>query len=136
MPSNTASSTTAVLISGGLIGVLGGLVLGFSLRQWTAIRELVIDRDGWILVDRLGRTTGIDAGVAIELTLRCRRVVFSWGGIPRIRDVVDGWVRAGAVRRRLAPSGPYTYRQILADLGAAGGPPARGTSARYPLTSG
>ncbi len=132
---NTGSSTTTVMITGAIIGVIGAVVLAYCRHQWVAVREISVDGDGWILVDRLGRVSGVDAGATVELALRCRRVVYTWGGIPRIRDVVDGWLTSGSTRRRLAPSGPHTYGGVLAQLGADGGPPARGTSKRYRVTA-
>jgi hypothetical protein len=56
--------------------------------------------------------------------------VWSFGAAPRIQDVVDGYVRAGGVSKRLAPSGPKTYDAVLGDLGFDGTAPRRGR-ARY-----
>ncbi len=124
-------SALAVRTCGAVIGAIGGWVVVRVVPQWGAIAVIYRDGDGWGLVDRLGRVTGIDAGTEVEIELRCRRVVFTWGAAPRIQDVVDGELGAGAIRRRLAPSGRFTYGRVLGELGIAGDAPQRGTTARY-----
>lgn len=124
-------SPMAVRICGAVIGAVAGWVVVRVVPQWRAIAVIYRDEDGWGLVDRLGRVTGIDAGTEVEIALRCRRVVFTWGAAPRIQDVVDGEVRAASVTRRLAPSGRFTYGRVLGELGIAGEAPQRGKVARY-----
>lgn len=124
-------SPLAVRICGAAGAAIGLWVLVRVVPQWRAIAVIYRDADGWGLVDRLGRVTGVDAGTEIEIALRCRRVVFTWGAAPRIQDVVDGELRAGGVRKRLAPSGRFTYGRVLGELGVAGEAPQRGEVARY-----
>lgn len=119
-------------IGGVAIAVIGALVLWVAVRQWRAIDRIRVEDDGaWSLVARSGRTVRVPADRELRLELSCRRVAFTWGGPVRIRDVVGGWVTAGAVRRRLAWSGPHTWDQALAALGLAGKAPRRGEVARY-----
>lgn len=125
------SSPLAVRITGALLGTFGALVLWRALLQWRAVATIYVDHDGWCLADRLGRLAPIDAGTAVTLSLRCRRVVYSWGGAPRIQDVVDGTLTAAGRTRRLAPSGRFTYARVLTDLGISGSPPERGRDIRY-----
>jgi hypothetical protein len=127
---NTGGSQLAIVITGAVLATLGLVVLVAAWPQWSAVRELEVADGGWTLVDRLGRRAPVAAGAEVVLALRCRRVVFSWGGAPRVQDVVDGWLTAGDLCRRLAPSGPVTYRGVLAALGA-GAPPARGARVEH-----
>lgn len=127
----TGSAPGAVMVTGGVIAAVAVGVLVLVVRQWPAVRVIVIDGAGWILIDRLGRALAVEAGTPVELALRCRRVVFTWGSVPRIQDVVDGELHAGAERRRLASSGRHTYATVLAALGARGEPPTRGTHNHY-----
>ncbi len=124
-------SALQYLVTGAVMGVLGAVVLAYARRQMGAIREIVVDEHGWTLRDRRGRAVTFAPGAEVELVLRCRREVYSMGGVPRIRDVVDGFVRSGAVSRRLAPSGPVTYGEVLPQLGVDAGPPARGHVERH-----
>jgi hypothetical protein len=113
---------------GGLVGfALASLVTLFAVRQWIAIRLVEVADDGsWALVDRLGRRWQLATGTAIAVELRCRRVLFTWGGAPRMMDVVDGWVAASSRRRRLAGSGPVAYDRVVRALGLADRAPRRG----------
>jgi hypothetical protein len=128
---NSDGSPLVVRISGALIAAASLYGLQAALRQWPAVATFYRDPDGWGLADHLGRITAIDAGTPVELTLRCRRVAFTWGAAPRIQDVVDGTLTAGTLRRRLAPSGRHTYARVLTDLGIPGAPPERGHTATY-----
>lgn len=128
-------SAVAYMILGAVAGLIGAVSLAYARRQLGAVSEIDVgDRGGWTLRDRRGREQTLDAGAKVELHLRCRREVYTWGGIPRIRDVVTGVLRSGAVERVLAQSGPRAYDAALLQLGIAGGSPARGTSVRYSLT--
>lgn len=127
---HTDASPLAVRITGALLAVLAALVLWRALRQFTAIASIFVDPDGWGLVDRLGRIHALEAGTAVTLTLRCRRVVFTWGAAPRIQDVVDGTL-ATTRAFHLAPSGRHTYAQVLSALGLPATPPERGHTARF-----
>lgn len=124
-------SAVTYLITGAVLGVLGAVVLAYARRQLGAIREIVVDARGWTLVDRRGRSVSFARGAEVELVLRCRREVYTMGAVPRIRDVVDGFVRSGATSRRLAPSGPFTYGEVLPQLGVAAAAPARGHTERH-----
>ncbi len=128
----TQSSATDMVIGGVAIFAIGLFVLVASIRQWRAIERIRIEDDGaWTLVPRAGRAIRIAADRELRLELRCRRVFFTWGSAPRIRDVVDGWVVAGEVRRRLAWSGPHSTDNVLGALGLDGGSPRRGQDRRY-----
>ncbi len=132
---NTGASAVGIAVGGAALAALGAAVLVYALRQWRAVRAIEVEVGaGWTLVDRLGRRTALAAGAAVELDLRCRREAYMLNGIPRLRDVVDGWLVAGERRRRLAPSGPHTYAAALAALGVDGGPPARGARQRHAVT--
>lgn len=124
-------SAVTYMISGAVLGVLGAVVLAYARRQMRAIREIVVDERGWTLVDRRGRTATFARGAEVELFLRCRREVYTMGAVPRIRDVVDGFIRSGATSRRLAPSGPVTYGEVLPQLGIRAAAPPRGHTERH-----
>ncbi|HUQ02205.1 MAG TPA: hypothetical protein VM261_06885 [Kofleriaceae bacterium] len=124
-------SAITYMVSGAVMGVVGAIVLAYARRQLGAVREIVVDERGWTLVDRRGKTVTLAPGATVELLLRCRREVYAFNGIPRIRDVVDGVLRAGATEKRLAPSGPFTYNAALPQLGIHASAPARGHTARY-----
>jgi hypothetical protein len=119
-----------VRIGAGVIGGVAAWVLVKAVPQWGAIAVIYLDEDGWGLVDRMGRVSALEAGTEVELALRCRRVVFTWGAAPRIQDVVDGRIQG----RRLAPSGRFTYGRVLAQLGVGGEVPVRGQTRRYRAT--
>lgn len=128
---NTASTAGQIVVGGVIALAVSGLVLVFALRQWRAIRVIEVADGAWIHVDRLGARWRVPSGEPLALELRCRRVFFTWGGVPRIMDVVDGWVVAGTRRRRLAGSGTFTYDRVLAALGLDGAAPRRGQRRRY-----
>lgn len=128
----TDGTVSDMVIGGIAIAAIGLFVLIGCIRQWRAIDRIRVDDDGtWVLTSRAGAKLTIPPEVELRLALRCRRVYFTWGTAPRIRDVVDGWLTAGSVRRRLAWSGPRTYDQALGQLGLAGGAPRRGEDATY-----
>lgn len=119
------------MITGAIFGAIGAVVLAYARRQLGAVREIVVDEHGWTLLDRRGGKVTLARGAKVELFVRCRREVYSWGGIPRIRDVVDGYISSGPTRKLLAPSGPFTYTQVLPQLGIQAASPARGHSERH-----
>jgi len=127
-------SAVAYMIVGAFFGVIGAVVLAYARRQLGAVREIVVDESGWTLLDRRGRPVTLARGAKVELYLRCRREVYSWGGIPRIRDVVDGIIHSGPTQRRLAPSGPVTYGEVLPQLGIRAKAPPRGHTERHSVT--
>jgi hypothetical protein len=122
------------VIAGAVFGAIGAVVLAYARREMGAVSEITVDSHGWTLRDRRGRSVTLAAGANVELALRCRREIYTWGGIPRIRDVVRGVLRSGAVERLLAQSGPKTYSDALLHLGIAGGAPERGHTVRYSIT--
>jgi hypothetical protein len=123
-------SAVTYMVSGAVMGVVGAIVLAYARRQLGAVREIVVDERGWTLIDRRGKTITLAPGARVELLLRCRREVYSINGIPRIRDAVDGVLRSGAVEKRLAQSGPFTYGEALPQLGIHAAVPARGHTDR------
>jgi hypothetical protein len=127
-------TTLQYVITGAVFGVIGAVVLAYARRQVSAVSEISVDSHGWTLRDRRGRSVTLASGAAVTLVLRCRREIYSWGGIPRIRDVVTGVLRSGPVERLLAQSGPKTYSDALLQLGIAGGAPERGHTVRYSVT--
>jgi hypothetical protein len=127
-------SALQYMITGGVFGLIGAVVLAYARRQMSAIREIIIDANGWTLLDRRGRTVTFAPGATVVVVLRCRREVYSWGGIPRIRDVVDGIIHSGPIQRRLAPSGPVTYGEVLPQLGIRAKAPPRGHTERHSVT--
>lgn len=128
---NTQSSAVGIRMGGAVISAITLYILQRIVRQWPAIAAIETSPTGWRLIDRRGRATTVPAGTTVELSLRTYRYIYMLSGIPRWQDVVDGELHAGAVRRRLAASGPFTYGKVLAALGISGSPPARGQSARY-----
>lgn len=128
----TGAAVRDMVIGGIGIAAIGLFVVVGCARQWRAIERIRVDDDGgWLLLSRGGGKVRIPADVEARVELRCRRVYFTWGTAPRIRDLVDGWVIAGPVRRRLAWSGPRTYDQALGELGLDGSAPRVGEHARY-----
>ncbi len=126
-------SAITYMISGAVMGVVGAIVLAYARRQLGAVREILVDEHGWTLIDRRGKTVTLGPGASVELLLKCRREVYSFNGIPRIRDVVDGVLRSGPTEKRLAPSGPFTYGEALPQLGIQAAAPARGHTERHRL---
>lgn len=128
----TGAAASDMVIGGIAIAAIGMFVLVGCLRQWRAIERIRVEDDGtWVLMSRGGARLPVPPAVDLRLELRCKRVYFTWGTAPRIRDVVDGWVIAGPLRRRLAWSGPHTYDQALGQLGLRGSAPRKGETASY-----
>ncbi|MBZ0233622.1 MAG: hypothetical protein K8M05_14950, partial [Deltaproteobacteria bacterium] len=58
-------SAVTYLITGAVLGVLGAVVLAYARRQLGAIREIVVDAQGWTLVDRRGRSVSFARGAEV-----------------------------------------------------------------------
>ena len=128
---NTQSSAVGIRIAGAVVSAITLYILQRIVRQWPAIAAIETSPTGWRLIDRRGRAVAVPSGTPVELSLRTYRYLYMLSGIPRWQDVVDGELRAGAVHRRLAASGPFTYGKVLPALGIQGAPPPRGTTQRY-----
>ena len=123
----THGSATGYHIGGGAILLVAALALAWAWRQWGAIRAVDVEDDGtWRLLARGRARATIPPGQPVTIALRGTWTAFSFGAVPRLRDLVEGVLVAGSRRWRLAPSGPVTYDEVLRGLGAHGAAPRRG----------
>jgi hypothetical protein len=126
----------SLIVVGVVAAVIGGWMLVRGVRGLGAVSSIEIDGDGnWILRSFTGVRGTIPAAEGCRIELRGYRVISSVTSFRR-DDVVAGRVTFDSGKSfRLARSGPHTFNEALAVLGAEPVAPAPGETATVDLTA-
>jgi hypothetical protein len=98
----------------------------WTIVQWRAIREIVVDRDGaWRMSDNLGRTFVLPANrdAAVELIAYDVTV---YRPLPQRLHQVAGRITSGDRTWRIATNARSTYDRVVRELGIGDAAPSDG----------